>query len=67
MGKKQTKMRYYVEDGETIDDCLDRMKKDGYIPVRRMEEPVLKEVKKNGVIEVEVAKQRICFEGKFQS
>ncbi|WP_099603358.1 NETI motif-containing protein, partial [Pseudomonas sp. 2995-1] len=53
------------EDGETIDEVLDRMKVEGYIPVRRMEEPILKEVKKNGKTEVEVAKQRIVFEGKL--
>lgn len=57
MGKKK---KFYVDEKETIDACLDRMKKEGYIPVRRMEEPVLKETKKG----VEVAYQRIVFEGK---
>ncbi|WP_256592514.1 NETI motif-containing protein, partial [Pseudomonas sp. 2995-3] len=56
MTKKKTKQKFYVEDGETIDEVLDRMKVEGYIPVRRMEEPILKEVKKNGKTEVEVAK-----------
>lgn len=61
------KQKFYVEDGETITDCLDRMKKEGYAPVRRMEEPILQEVKKNGKVEVEVARQRIVFEGKLES
>ncbi|MBU9710692.1 NETI motif-containing protein [Evansella tamaricis] len=64
MDKKRSKQRFYVEEGETIDDCLNRMKEEGYTPIRRMEQPLLKEVKKNGKMEVEVAKQQIVFEGK---
>ncbi|WP_088036150.1 NETI motif-containing protein [Evansella clarkii] len=65
MEKKRSKQKFYVEDGETIDDCLNRMKEEGYMPVRRMEEPVLKEIKKNGKTEIEVAEQKIVFEGKL--
>ena len=65
MDNKRTKQKFYVEDEETIDDCLNRMKEEGYTPVRRMEEPILKEVNRNGKIEVEVAKQKIVFEGKL--
>ncbi|MFC4736659.1 NETI motif-containing protein [Bacillus daqingensis] len=54
------KKKFYVETNETIDDCLRRMEEEGYTPVRRMEEPVLKE-KGSGV---EVAYQRIVFEGR---
>ncbi|NJP39357.1 NETI motif-containing protein [Alkalicoccus luteus] len=54
------KKKFYVEANETIDDCLNRMAAEGYTPVRRMEEPVLKEKGKD----VEVAYQRIVFEGK---
>lgn len=61
--KKKKKERFVVEEGETIDDCLSRMEKLGYTPIRRMEEPVLKEVKVDGKIEIEVAYQRIVFEG----
>ncbi|PTL39191.1 MAG: NETI motif-containing protein [Alkalicoccus sp.] len=52
------KKKFYVEDKETVSGCLDRMEKAGYRPVRRMEEPVLKESGKD----VEVAYQRIVFE-----
>lgn len=65
MADKKKKQRFYVEENESIDACLDRMKDNGYMPVRRMEEPVLKEVKKNGKIEIEVSHQRIVFEGKL--
>ncbi|MBB5172568.1 NETI motif-containing protein [Texcoconibacillus texcoconensis] len=63
---EKKKQKFYVQEGETIDACLDRMKKEGYLPVRRMEEPVYQEVKRNGKTEVEVVRQQIMFEGKRQ-
>ena len=30
--------KFRVEDKETIADCLDRMKKEGFMPIRRSEE-----------------------------
>ncbi|MFJ7951983.1 NETI motif-containing protein [Lysinibacillus sp. NPDC096418] len=38
MGKKQ--ILYEVEENETIEECLARMQKDGYIAMGRKEEPV---------------------------
>ena len=38
MSKKQ--IWFEVEDNETIDQCLERMRKQGYMPVGRKEEPV---------------------------
>ncbi|MEK4230873.1 NETI motif-containing protein [Solibacillus sp. FSL H8-0538] len=38
MSKKQ--VWYEVEENETIEQCLDRMNKDGYMPFGRKEEPV---------------------------
>ncbi|QQK79268.1 NETI motif-containing protein [Salicibibacter cibi] len=57
MGKKIT---YEVEKNETIAECLDRIARDGYEPVRRMEKPVFRE----GNNEVEVAEQRVQFEAR---
>ncbi|MFC0234845.1 MULTISPECIES: NETI motif-containing protein [Fictibacillus] len=65
MEKKPSKKKFAVEAGETISDCLDRMADEGYTPVRRMEEPVFYEVKRNGRMEPEVKEQRIVFEGKL--
>lgn len=31
---------YEVQENESIDACLERMKKDGYMPVGRKEEPL---------------------------
>ena len=55
-----TKKKFNVEDGETIEACLGRMKAEGYTPVRRMEKPVF--IEKNG--ETIVSHQEITFEGK---
>lgn len=66
MPKKTTKKKFEVEDGETIDECLKRIEEEGYFPVRRMEKPVFKEVKKNGKTEKVPVKQQILFETKLK-
>ncbi|HBY83186.1 NETI motif-containing protein [Staphylococcus warneri] len=54
-------MKYKVNDNETISDCLQRMKADGYMPTRRIEKPIYKENKDGSL---EVLKQDIIFIGK---
>lgn len=54
-------MKFKVEENETIEMCLNRMKQQGYMPVKRFEKPVFIE-KENG--EIEVLKQEIQFVGK---
>ncbi|MGM9988005.1 MAG: NETI motif-containing protein [Bacillaceae bacterium] len=55
------KRKFEVEENETIDDCLTRMSKEGYIPIRRLEEPIFREVtSKDGV---EVCGRKIVFVG----
>ncbi|WP_251518426.1 MULTISPECIES: NETI motif-containing protein [Staphylococcus] len=58
--KKQQK--FIVEEQESIQDCLKRMREAGYMPVKRFEKPVYKE-NKNG--EIEVLRQEIQFVGKL--
>ncbi|RXU49315.1 NETI motif-containing protein [Staphylococcus warneri] len=53
-------MKYKVNDNETIADCLQRMKADGYMPTRRIEKPIYKENKDGSL---EVLKQDIIFIG----
>ena len=50
---------YEVQENETIEQCLERMKKDGYMPFGRKEEPVFEEI--NG--EPVVLRQKIQFKG----
>lgn len=35
---------YEVGEHETISDCLERMRKEGYAPVGRKEEPLFEEI-----------------------
>lgn len=63
--KKPKKQKFEVRDSETIDQCLERMKVEGYVPVRRLEEPVFQEVKRNGELIVEPIGRKIVFEGKL--
>lgn len=58
--KESNKKRFEVEEGETIDECLARIKDEGYMPVRRNEEPVFEE--KDG--EMEPTGRKIVFEAK---
>lgn len=61
MKQKQKKKKFEVEEGETLADCLARMKQEGYTPARRMEQPVFTE--KDG--ETVVDHQKTVFEGKL--
>ncbi|GEP79527.1 NETI motif-containing protein [Staphylococcus carnosus] len=54
-------MKFEVREDETIQDCLQRMREAGYMPVKRFEKPVYRE-NKDGSIEVE--RQFIQFGGK---
>lgn len=58
------KKQFEVLENETIADCLARMEKEGFQPVRRIEKPVFREVKKNGRKEYEPATRKIVFEGR---
>ncbi|WP_044894279.1 NETI motif-containing protein [Bacillus alveayuensis] len=65
MTKKTKKRKYEVSENETITDCLERMKKDGYMPVRRVEEPIFKEEIINGKKEIIPCGKKTIFEGKL--
>ncbi|MRX72649.1 NETI motif-containing protein [Bacillus lacus] len=65
MTKKPGKLKFEVEEHESIDDCLARMSSEGYMPVRRMEEPIFQEVKEDGEVKVIPFGRRIVFEGKL--
>lgn len=62
---KKRKEKFEVQDDETIDACLERIKKAGYFPVRRTEEPIFAEQIKDGKIHYEPVKRKIIFEAKL--
>lgn len=59
-----SKKKFEVEENETIGMCLDRMKEEGYMPVKRIEKPIFKEVIINGEKNYEPAGRKIFFEAK---
>ncbi|MEC3885198.1 NETI motif-containing protein [Halobacillus sp. HZG1] len=61
MPKKNSKKRFEVSENETIGHCLDRMKKEGYTPVRRAEEPVFREETRDGEKVMEPVGKTIVF------
>ncbi|WP_110926355.1 NETI motif-containing protein [Bacillus massiliglaciei] len=61
---KNSKMKFEVAEGETIDACLDRIKAEGYFPVRRTEEPIFAEKMVDGKLQYEPIARKIVFEAK---
>ncbi|GED03003.1 NETI motif-containing protein [Bacillus atrophaeus] len=62
---KPKKKRFEVTEQQTIDNVLNQMKEEGYMPVRRMEEPIFTEKKENGSIQIIPCGKKIVFEGKL--
>ncbi|ODG93315.1 MULTISPECIES: NETI motif-containing protein [Bacillaceae] len=62
-----SKKKFEVFENETINDCLERMEKEGYIPVKRMEVPIFSEQMVNGKVEIEPTGRKIVFEGKLNT
>ena len=58
----QKKMTYEVQANETISDCLDRIQKDGYMPIRRTEVPIFQEKLEGNEVSYEPAGRQIVFE-----
>ncbi|MGG5252431.1 NETI motif-containing protein [Neobacillus sp. SM06] len=63
MGKK--KQLFEVQENETIDACLERIKKQGYTPIRRIEKPIFQEVVTDGETSYEPVGRQILFEAKL--
>ncbi|OEI73227.1 hypothetical protein BG616_03015 [Bacillus subtilis] len=62
---KPKKKKFEVTEQQTIDAVLQQMKEEGYLPVRRMEEPIFMEKKENGSIHIVPCGKKIVFEGKL--
>ncbi|MEO2077251.1 MAG: NETI motif-containing protein [Bacillus sp. (in: firmicutes)] len=63
MSKK--KQKFEVQENESIEDCLNRMKQQGYVPVRRTEKPIFQEVKKGNETIYEPVGRQIVFEAQL--
>ncbi|MGG3562004.1 NETI motif-containing protein [Neobacillus rhizosphaerae] len=62
MSKKQ---KFEVQENESIEACLNRMKQQGYVPVRRTEKPIFQEVKKGNETIYEPVGRQIVFEAQL--
>jgi len=60
MSKK--KMQFEVLENESIEACLERIKKQGYKPIRRTEKPIFKEVINGSKTSYEPVGRQIVFE-----
>ena len=56
------KLTYEVQDHETINQCLERIHKEGYTPIRRTEKPIFQEKMDNDQVLYEPAGRQIVFE-----
>ncbi|MED3624943.1 NETI motif-containing protein [Neobacillus thermocopriae] len=63
MSKK--KVQFEVQENESIDECLDRIKQKGYMPIRRIEKPIFQEIKKDGETIYQPIGRQIVFEAKL--
>lgn len=64
MGKNKQKVTFEVQENEKIEECLERMKKQGYTPIRRIEKPIFKEVVNDGKTGYEPVGRQIIFEAR---
>ena len=62
---KPKKQRFELQDNESISECLERMKREGYFPIKRTEKPIFKEVENDGQTEYIPVARQIIFEGKL--
>ncbi|MCC2930241.1 MULTISPECIES: NETI motif-containing protein [Bacillus] len=62
---KPKKKKFEVTEQQTIEAVLQQMKEEGYMPVRRMEEPIFKEKMEDGSIQIVPCGKKIVFEGKL--
>ena len=55
---------FEVKENETITECLERIKSQGYVPVRRTEKPIFQEVINGKEVTYEPVGREIIFEAK---
>lgn len=64
MSKDRKKMNFEVQENETIEECLERIRKQGCVPTRRTEKPIFQEVIKGSETTYEPIGRQIIFEAK---
>lgn len=67
MSDLRKNLTFEVQENETIEECLDRIKEAGYTPIKRVEKPIFQEVGKGSSVTYEPIGRQIIFEVKKQS
>ncbi|WP_325048736.1 NETI motif-containing protein [Peribacillus glennii] len=62
---KKKKELFEVAEGESIDECLERIKAAGYFPTKRTEKPIFKENVNEGKVEYEPVQRKTIFEARL--
>lgn len=57
------KKQFEVQENETITECIERMRKEGFQPVRRIEKPIFQEVIQGNKKDYVPISQKIIFYG----
>lgn len=60
----KTKKQFEVQENESIEECLHRIKVEGYTPIKRIEKPIFKEIKEGTSVTYEPTGRYIVFEAK---
>lgn len=63
--EKPKKKMFELQENESIHECLDRMKLEGYHAVKRIEKPIFQEVENDGKMEYTPIDRQIVFEGRL--
>lgn len=58
------KKQFEVQENESIDQCLNRIKSEGYVPIKRIEKPIFKEIKEGSSATYVPAGRIIIFEAR---
>lgn len=62
--KMSKKKQFEVLVNESIEDCLNRIKDEGYIPIKRIEKPIFSEIVEGTSVTYEPTGRYIVFEAK---
>lgn len=58
------KQKFEVQEHETIDQCLERIQKAGYMPIKRIEKPIFQENRQGTDVTYKPIGRHIIFEAK---
>ncbi|SDK37160.1 NETI motif-containing protein [Sediminibacillus albus] len=58
----RSKKQFVLQDGETIDQCLERIAAEGFTPIRRIEKPIFAEQSEDGETKYQPVSRKVIFD-----